>query len=77
MTINEYHDIVVDSWKIFKWYAQNTVDHGENEQFWADLIRDVTMMTKNHHEHRFAVAMGLAVMDEVEKIWKDGQDGKG
>lgn len=73
MLLTEYHKIITDSWKILKWYAQNTADYGKNEEFWQDLIRDTTMMTKNHHEHRFAVAMGLAVMEEIEGIWKNGQ----
>ncbi len=63
----EYYHFFVDAWRFFKRYKDIAVD---TQEFYDSVLEAAEKVTKRYGEHRLAMNVMVALVDELEAIAK-------
>lgn len=67
--LREYYNFFTGLWKLFKEYH-----HPKTDDEWDVLIEEgEKLVQQTNFKTNMAVRMGVALMDEIERIYKDGE----
>lgn len=63
----DYWNIYKDVWNFHKKYA----DVKEDDTYWEDVVNESDKIAKRHGECKFVINLLLAVIDELQRIYKE------
>ncbi len=63
----DYWNIYKDVWNFHKKYA----DVKEDDAYWEAAVNESNQIAKQYGECKFAINLLLAVIDELERIYKE------
>lgn len=63
----DYWNIYKDVWNFHKKYSKVQTD----EVYWETVVNESRQIADKHDKHKFAIALLLAVIDELERIYKE------
>ena len=65
----DYWNIYKDVWNFHKKYA----DVKEDDTYWESVVNESGQIAKKYDNARFATALLLAVIEELERIYKENK----
>lgn len=63
----DYWNLYKDVWNFHKKYSKVQTD----DEYWQSLIDEGRQISKKYNNAKFAIALLLAVIDELERIYKE------
>ena len=70
----EYHDMINDSWKLFKKFLSQVEAAPavmEKDDWWQALIDEGEQLSKKYGECEFIKGLVINMFDEFDIIWKE------
>ena len=64
---NEYWGLYQEVWNFHKKYSKVQTD----DAYWEAVVDESGQIAKKYDNHKFAIALLLAVIDELERIYKE------
>lgn len=65
--LKQKYDMFTDCWKFYKKYA----DVKEDDAYWEAVVNESNEISKKYGECKFIINLVLAVIDELERIYKE------
>ena len=65
--IMDYWNLYKDVWNFHKKYSKVQTD----DAYWEAVVSESGAISKKYDNHKFAIALLLAVIDELERIYKE------
>lgn len=65
--IMDYWNLYKDVWNLHKKYSNVQTD----DAYWEAVVDESGQIAKKYDNHKFAIALLLAVIDELERIYKE------
>ena len=65
--LRRIHNLFTDCWRYFKKY----VDVSGEDIYWENVVSESGELSKKYNNDKFAIALLLAVIDELERIYKE------
>ena len=65
--LRKVYGMFTDAWKFYKKYA----DVQQSDEYWESVVDESGQIAKKYDNHKFAIALLLAVIDELERIYKE------
>ena len=64
---NDYWGLYQDVWNFHKKYSKVQTD----DAYWEAVVDESGQIAKKYDNHKFVIALLLAVIDELERIYKE------
>lgn len=61
------YDMLTDTWRLYKKFA----DVKESDEYWEQVVNETNAVAKKYGECKFIVDLVLAVITELERIYKE------
>ena len=65
--LRRIYNLFTDCWRYFKKY----VDVSDEDIYWENVVGESGELSKKYNNDKFAIALLLAVIDELERIYKE------
>lgn len=65
--LRRIYNLFTDCWRYFKKY----VDVSDEDIYWENVVSESGELSKKYNNDKFAIALLLAVIDELERIYKE------
>lgn len=61
------YDMLTDTWRLYKKFA----DVKEDDEYWEAVVNESSAVSKKYGECKFIINLVLAVITELERIYKE------
>lgn len=65
--LKKKYTMMSDVWRLYRKFADVKAD----DSYWEQLINESNQVSKKYNDSKFAIALLLAVVDELERIGKE------
>lgn len=65
--LRRIYNLFTDCWRYFKKY----VDVSDEDIYWENVVSESGELSKKYNNDKFAIALLLAVIDELERVYKE------
>lgn len=65
--LRRIYNLFTDCWRYFRKYE----DVKDEDSYWENVVNESGELSKKYNNDKFAIALILAVIDELERIYKE------
>lgn len=69
--LRRVYDLFTDCWRYFKKYSKKYADVKNTDEYWQAVVNESGEIARRYDNHKFAIALLLAVLDELERKSKE------